>query len=104
MKSLRGLFASLWLALALLVGQQAAQLHDLGHALKAVQGETQDQHPGSDKCDKCSLYAPFSGAAASFVPILVAVSVAIIAALAISLPAISRTVVFSRSRAPPSLH
>ena len=101
MKSLRGIFLSLCLSLGILAGQQGAQLHDLWHALQAMHG-TQDQHPGSDTCDKCSLYAPFSGAASSHVAVVAAISVAIIAALAVSLPALSRTVVSSRSRAPPS--
>jgi hypothetical protein len=104
MKALRRFVPALWLALALalVAGQMAAQLHDLSHAVASVQSGSQDQHPGSDTCDKCSLYAPFSGAAASFGLVLAAVAAAIVAALARSLPALSRTVVTSRSRAPPA--
>jgi hypothetical protein len=102
MNRLRGILPALWLALALVLGQQAAFLHDLGHAIKTVQTGSQDQHPGSDTCEKCSLYAPFSGAAASFVAPPVIQSAAIIASLPAFLPAQSRTVVSSRSRAPPS--
>jgi hypothetical protein len=88
--------------LAVALGQYAAQRHDLGHALSGLSGDKQQQHPGSDTCDKCSLYAPFSGAIGSFVAVIALVSAAIIAALASYLPALSRTVVSSRSRAPPS--
>jgi hypothetical protein len=98
----RRLIQTFLLALALLLGQQAAQLHDLSHAIGTIQQGSQDQHPGSDTCDKCSLYAPFSGAAASYVAALVLLTAAIVAALASYLPALSRTVVHSRSRAPPA--
>ncbi len=104
MTSLRRLVPALWiaLALALFAGQMAAQQHDLSHALASIQSGPQDQHPGSDTCEKCSLYAPFSGGVASVAFAVAAIAVAIIAALARSLPALSRTVVTSRSRAPPA--
>ena len=98
----RHLFYSLFLVVALLLGQQAAELHDLSHAIGSIQQGSQDQHPGSDTCDKCSLYAPFSGAVSSFVAPLIVLAAAVIAALASCLPALSRTVVHSRSRAPPA--
>jgi hypothetical protein len=102
MNRMRGIFAASWLALALLLGQQAAQLHDLGHAIQRIQTDSQDQHPGSDMCDKCSLYAPFSGAAATFVAAALDLPpAAIISSFSPFLPAQSRTVVASRSRAPP---
>ena len=102
MKSPRRLAPALWvvLALALFAGQVAAQLHDLSHAFARIQ--SQDQHPGSDTCAKCSLYAPFSGAAASVGLTIAAVAVAIVTALAAYLPALSRTVIAARSRAPPA--
>lgn len=98
----RRLFPALLLALALLVGQQAAQLHDLSHAIFAVHMGSLDPHPGGDTCEKCSLYVPFSGAASGFIHVLAAVSAPIVTALAACLPALSRTVVHSRSRAPPA--
>ena len=103
MNRIRGILPALWLALALVLGQQAAQLHDLGHAIQRISTDSQDQHPGSDTCDQCSLYAPFSGAATAFVTPPVVVTAAIVAALSAFLPAQSRTIVSSRSRAPPSL-
>jgi hypothetical protein len=102
MNRVRGILSALWLALALVLGQQAAALHDLGHAIQRINTDSQDQHPGSDTCDKCSLYAPFSGAAAAFTAPPVVLT-AIVASLSAFLPAQSRTVVSSRSRAPPSL-
>ena len=102
MNPARRVFLACLLALALILGQHGALLHDLSHATQAVHDGSQGKHPGTDTCDKCSLYAPFSGAAASFVVAIVVLTAAIIAALASSLPALSRTVVSSRSRAPPS--
>lgn len=89
------------LALALLLGQHAARVHALSHAIKSVQDGSQEQHPGSNTCDQCSLYASFSAAAASFVAPPVVLTAAIVTAFPPFLPALSRTVVSSRSRAPP---
>lgn len=100
-QTLRRLLFALVLGLALVAGQHAAQLHDLGHALKRMQSGSQDQHPGADTCDKCSLYAPFSGAASAHPLVIAVIAAAIVAALFSFVPALSRTVVFSRSRAPP---
>ena len=102
MNSPRHFFPAFALAVALCLGQLGAQLHDLGHAVQRIATDSQHQHPGSDTCDKCSLYAPFSGAAAAFIAPLVVLTAAIVAALAAFLPAQSRTIVSSRSRAPPS--
>jgi hypothetical protein len=103
MSSRRHLFSAFALAVALCLGQLSAQLHDLGHAIQRISTDSHDQHPGSDTCDKCSLYAPFSGAVAAFVAPPVVLTAAIVASLAAFLPAQSRTVVSARSRAPPSL-
>ncbi len=81
MNRMRGIFAASWLALALVLGQQAAQLHDVGHAIQRIQTDSHDQHPGSD---------------------LDLLPAAIITSFSAFLPAQSRTVVASRSRAPPS--
>jgi hypothetical protein len=102
MKAFHRFVPGWFLVIALLLGQHAAQLHDLSHAIQGVEKGSQEQYPGSDTCEKCSLYAPFSGAAASFIVAVIALAAAIVAALASFLPALSRTVVTSRSRAPPS--
>ena len=101
-QALRRFLFALVLGFGLVAGQHAAQLHDLGHAFQRMQSGSQDQHPGSDTCDKCSLYAPFSGAVSAYVAAIAVVTAAIIAALFSFLPAPSRTVVAARSRAPPS--
>jgi hypothetical protein len=101
MSRLRRIFPALWLAAALFLGQQAAALHDLQHAIDRIEGQV--QHPGPDTCDKCSAFAQFSGAAPAHILALVAVSLATLAASFRFTPAQSRTVVSSRSRAPPSL-
>jgi hypothetical protein len=102
MKLLRRFGLAVWLAFALAVGGQAALLHDLGHALQKMNAPAQDQYPGGDTCDKCALYAPFSGAASVYVAVAAIVAAVVVAALFSFLPALSRTVVSSRSRAPPS--
>jgi hypothetical protein len=60
MKSLRCLGTALWLALALLVGQQAAALHDLGHAINQV--EHKGSTPSSNTCDECFACAQLGAA------------------------------------------
>lgn len=101
-KLLRRFGLAFWLALALATGGQAALLHDLGHALQRMHAPAHDQYPGADTCDKCAMYAPFSGAASAYVAVAVMVAAVIVAALFAFLPALSRTVVHARSRAPPS--
>jgi hypothetical protein len=102
MNRIRGILPALWLAVALVLGQQAAQLHELGHAILRLQADSGDQHPSPDTCEKCSLYASFSSAAATFVATLELPPAAINTSFAAFLPAQSRTVVSSRSRAPPA--
>ena len=60
MKPLRRLGTALWLALALLVGQQAAALHDLGHAIQKV--EHKGSTPSSNTCDECFACAQLGAA------------------------------------------
>jgi hypothetical protein len=99
---IRRVASALWLALALLIGQQAATLHDLSHAMQRVQSGSQDQHPGTDTCEKCFAFAQFAGAAPAFVAALVIASAPGLPVCAAFTPALSRTLVTSRSRAPPS--
>ena len=101
MNLLRQFGFAVWLALALAMGGQAALLHDLGHALQKMHAPAQDPYPGGDTCDKCAMYAPFSGAASAHVAVAAIVAAVFVAALFSFLPALSRTVVSSRSRAPP---
>lgn len=63
---LRGSLAWLFLALAVVLGQQAVLLHDLGHAT-----ERHDGTPAEKKsCDQHSLCLQLGGAVASSPPVL----------------------------------
>jgi hypothetical protein len=55
---LRRIFFSLWMALAVVIGQQAVALHDLSHAT----GHKQESTPGKSTCDKCFACAELSSA------------------------------------------
>ena len=67
MTPVRRLAAAFWLALALLVGQQAAALHDLGHATGQL-SHKQDSTPGSSTCDQCFGCAQLAGAVGTTPP------------------------------------
>jgi len=66
MPPVRRVLLAFSLALALLFGQQAAALHDLGHAVDRI------AHKGSlpfgNTCDECFACAQLSGAAAPSLP------------------------------------
>jgi hypothetical protein len=64
MKLFRRLGFALWLALALVAGQHAALLHDLGHAAESL-AQKHDGKPAPTKCDKHFAFAQFVGAASS---------------------------------------
>lgn len=70
MKLPRRLLFALALAFALLFGQQAAALHDLGHAVDRI------AHKGSapsSPCDQCFACAQLSGAVGTSLPAIPAV-------------------------------
>jgi len=70
MKSSRRILFALALALALLFGEQAAALHDLGHAVDQI------VHKGSvpaSPCDQCFACAQLSGAVGTSLPVIPAV-------------------------------
>jgi hypothetical protein len=94
--------ACLLLLFAFAMGQGAVVLHDLEHAVNRIHADSRHSLPAPDNCSKCSAMAQLSGAAPAFVA-AVALSVPRPEhALFTSTPAQSRTVVSSRSRAPPS--
>ena len=66
MTPLRRLGIAFWLALALLFGQQAAALHDLGHAVNQI--EHKGSVPAGSTCDQCFACAQLSGAVAATPP------------------------------------
>jgi len=57
----RRIAAAFWLAFALLMGQHAAALHGLAHAVDRVQ-QQDDSLPAKHTCDQCFLAAQLSGA------------------------------------------
>ncbi|HUQ28345.1 MAG TPA: hypothetical protein VM051_07115 [Usitatibacter sp.] len=100
MSNFRRIFFALWMALAVVVGQQAVALHDLAHA----GGHKQDSTPGKGTCDKCFACAELSGAVGASIPPVALPEIAPLpreirsAASACSAPRLA-----FRSRAPPSL-
>jgi hypothetical protein len=61
MRSLRHLGFALWLALALVVGQQGAALHSLAHANESL-SHKKGTSPAQSQCETCSQLAGFAGA------------------------------------------
>jgi len=90
-----------FLALVFAFGQYAAAMHDLSHGMQRIHASPQDSQPAPDFCEKCLSFAQLSGAASSQPHVVAVVDATVVAALAASTPAQSRTVVHSRSRAPP---
>jgi len=66
MKALRRLGFALWLALALVAGQQVAVLHALGHATETFSQKDPKQAPS--KCGECFACSQLSAGAAATVP------------------------------------
>lgn len=103
MKPIRRLASILWLALALLVGQQAAALHDLGHATGQL-SHKQDSKAPSSTCGQCFACAELSGAVGVTVPVLPSVAACTPrAADPVSSGVASPARLAYRSRAPPAL-
>jgi hypothetical protein len=103
MRSIRRLASILWLALALLVGQQAAALHDLGHATERL-SHKQDSKTPPTSCDQCFACAELSGAVGvtvQQVPVVAACTPR--AAAPIDHGVVSPARLAYRSRAPPAL-
>jgi len=103
MRSIRRLASILWLALALLVGQQAAALHDLGHATGQL-SHKQDSKTPSTSCDQCFACAELSGAVGVTVrqvPVVAACTPR--AAEPVDIGVASPARLAYRSRAPPAL-
>lgn len=67
MKAFRRLGFALWLAFALVAGQQAAAVHMLGHASESL-SQKQDPKPQPSKCGECSVCSQLSAGAAPTLP------------------------------------
>jgi hypothetical protein len=102
MKHMRHVAVLLWLALAFAVGEQAALLHDLGHATQRL-SQRQDSNPAPAKCDECRLYAPFSASLGSKAPVapLVTAATPLPMAAAPAGASLARRIHF-RAQAPPT--
>jgi predicted HD phosphohydrolase len=100
MKHLRRLGVVLWLALALVAGQHAALLHDLGHAAELAQ--KQDSKPSQTQCEKCYAFAQLIGAPSPVFEVP-AVVVPIEATDFVDASAATRRIAAYRSQAPPIL-
>jgi hypothetical protein len=103
MSPLRRLGFALCLAFALLLGEQGALLHELGHGFQRIQTPSQDQTPASDTCDKCFAFSQLSGPAPGAIAAVALVIAAVVVSSFVAITAPSRTVVATRSRAPPSI-
>jgi hypothetical protein len=101
MKSLRRLGFALWLALALVAGQQLMLLHDLGHATEKL-AQKQDSKPAPSKCDQHYATSQLVGAAPS--GLVVPLDCGATLALAVDGAAVhaARFLAY-RSQAPPTL-
>lgn len=98
-RGFRGSFAFAFLSLALLLGQHAVLLHDLGHAIERNDGGI----PAEKSCDKHYLCAQLGTAVGSYAPV---VPQAEPGSQAVVIPqaqgASQRTRLAYRSQAPPS--
>ena len=99
MSRFRKVLFALWMALAVVLGQQAVALHDLAH----VAGHKQDSTPGKATCDKCFACAELSSAVGASIPPVTLDDAAPLAQDSRSAaPARSAPLLAFRSRAPPA--
>jgi hypothetical protein len=102
MKSTHRFAAAFWLALALLVGQQAVALHDLGHATERL-SQHQDSKTPPASCDQCFACAQLSSAVGVVPVVLPEVSAGIPVACFVHDAAIFVAPLLAfRSQAPPT--
>lgn len=100
MKDLRRLGVVLWLALALVVGQQAVALHALAHAAETV-AHKQDTKPAK-VCGECCVAAQLSAGAPPSLPAVPLVDCAAVALVYAEASGRSFTATPYHSRAPPT--
>jgi hypothetical protein len=104
MDSIRRFATAFWIALALVVGQQGAALHDLGHATERLAHKQDSKPSSSTTCNQCFACAELSGAVGTTLPALPSTD-ASHAQWALPLErgvAVAPRLAF-RSRAPPTL-
>ena len=101
MRALRRLGFALWLALALVAGQQLAALHALGHASEKL--SQTDPKPAPAKCGECLALAQVSAGAAATVATLPTVEGGVLPQTHVTRDGGAPVVLAYRSRAPPAL-
>jgi hypothetical protein len=102
MKALRRLGFALWLALALVAGQQAAALHALGHASENL-SHKQDSKPAPSKCSEHFACSQLVGGAAATTPSVPLVSCDLPVFAFLEQGTQSPPTLAYRTRAPPAL-
>ena len=99
---MRRFLSALWLALALVLGQQAVALHALGHATEQLSQKKSKPAPVScDECFACATLSGAMGATIPQVPVIVADSLRVISPLHRDASVAARLAF--HSRAPPVL-
>jgi hypothetical protein len=95
----RRILFALWMALAVVAGQQAVAMHDLAHAT----GQKHDGTPGKSTCEKCFACAELSSAVgASIPPAILPDGAPTVVAVDPAAAACGAPRLAFRSRAPPS--
>jgi hypothetical protein len=94
---------ALGLAIAVLLGQHAAALHDLGHAFECMHEHPPGAPHGPDSCPHHAAFADLSSAAASVGFAAMRVDAATVLALPRALASTAATRFAFHSRAPPAL-
>lgn len=102
MRVFRRLGFALWLALALVAGQQAAMLHALAHASDTL-AQKDDSRPAPSKCGDCSACAQLSAGAAATPPVLPEAACAESPSSVVARTGSSSLTLPYHSRAPPAL-
>ena len=103
MKLFRRLGFALWLALALVVGQQAAALHALGHATEQLSHKQDSKQPAQSKCGECFVCSQLGAGAATTIPEVAIVECGVATAFAEAASAHAAPILAYRSRGPPTL-
>jgi len=101
MRAFRRFGFALWLALALVAGQQLVALHALGHASEKL--SQTDPKPLPAKCGECLAFAQLSAGAASTIADVALVEGNVLPATPLVRDGEASAVLAYRSRAPPAL-
>ena len=102
MNFLRRFGFAVWLALAVVVGQQAVLLHDLGHAVERLGDASGKQFPAEKKCDTHFTCSQLGSAVGGSAPVFaIAESGSLEVSSLVTPEAPQRTRLAYRAQAPP---